>query len=144
MPITDAMKKQLAQKHRLFFKICRTCGSRNSPNAYRCRRCRGDNLRWKKRAIGDSLIMMADATPKYAPIASQLYVHVENVDMTFKRGLDTGASSVQEPADQFYGDRTAGFKDPTGNYWWIAQRMEEVSAEELERRLKARSLAIAP
>ena|SRR5438093_588012 len=94
--------------------------------------------------IGDSLIMMADATPKYAPIASQLYVHVENVDMTFKRGLDTGASSVQEPADQFYGDRTAGFKDPTGNYWWIAQRMEEVSAEELERRLKARSLAIAP
>src|SRR3989475_10685210 len=52
MPITDAMKKQLAQKHRLFFKICRTCGSRNSPNAYRCRRCRGDNLRWKKREFG--------------------------------------------------------------------------------------------
>jgi len=52
MPITDAMKKQLAQKHRLFFKICRTCGSRNSPNAYRCRRCRGDNLRWKKRELG--------------------------------------------------------------------------------------------
>ncbi|HEX4921008.1 MAG TPA: 50S ribosomal protein L40e [Candidatus Bathyarchaeia archaeon] len=52
MPITDVMKKQLAQKHRLFFKICRTCGSRNSPNAYRCRRCRGDNLRWKKRELG--------------------------------------------------------------------------------------------
>src|SRR2546428_9140476 len=52
MPITDVMKKQLAQRHRLFFKICRTCGSRNSPNAYRCRRCRGDNLRWKKRELG--------------------------------------------------------------------------------------------
>ena len=93
--------------------------------------------------IGDSLIMMADATTKYAAIGSQLYVYVENVDMTFKRGLDAGASSVQEPADQFYGDRTAGFKDPTGNYWWIAQRLEEVSGEELERRLKARSLAMA-
>jgi len=52
MPITDVMKKQLAQRHRLFFKICRTCGSRNSQNAYRCRRCRGDNLRWKKRELG--------------------------------------------------------------------------------------------
>ncbi|TMI41184.1 50S ribosomal protein L40e [Candidatus Bathyarchaeota archaeon] len=52
MPITDVAKKQLAQRHRLFFKICRTCGSRNSANAYRCRRCRGDNLRWKKRELG--------------------------------------------------------------------------------------------
>ncbi|TMI27587.1 50S ribosomal protein L40e [Candidatus Bathyarchaeota archaeon] len=51
-PITDVAKKQLAQRHRLFYKICRTCGSRNSSNAYRCRRCRGDNLRWKKRELG--------------------------------------------------------------------------------------------
>jgi PhnB protein len=89
--------------------------------------------------IGDSVVMLADATPKYAPIASQLYVYLENVDKTFKRALEAGASPVQDPADQFYGDRTAGFKDPTGNYWWIAQRVEEVSPEEMERRMKARS-----
>jgi PhnB protein len=90
--------------------------------------------------VGDSVIMMADATPKYGAIATQLYVYLENVDMTFKRALEAGATLVQEPADQFYGDRTAGFKDPTGNFWWIAQRVEEVSREEMERRLKARSM----
>jgi PhnB protein len=68
--------------------------------------------------IGDSVVMLADATPKYAPIASQLYVYLESVDKTFKRALDAGATSIQEPTDQFYGDRTAGFRDPTGNFWW--------------------------
>jgi PhnB protein len=89
--------------------------------------------------IGDSVVMLADATPKYAPVASQLYVYLENVDRAFRRALDAGATSVQEPADQFYGDRTAGVRDPTGNFWWIAQRVEEVSPEEMERRMKARS-----
>ena len=89
--------------------------------------------------VGDSIIMMSDATPKYGATASHLYVYPENVDLTFKRALEAGASSVQEPADQFYGDRTAGVKDPTGNYWWIAQHMEDVSQEELGRRIKARS-----
>ena len=89
--------------------------------------------------FGDSIIMMADATPKYGATAVHLYVYLENVDLTFKRALEAGASPVQEPADQFYGDRTAGVKDPTGNYWWIAQHAEDVSPEELERRLKVRS-----
>src|SRR5690242_7241613 len=62
--------------------------------------------------IGDSVVMLADSTAKYAPIASQLYVSLENVDRTFKHALEAGATSVQEPENQFYGDRTAGFKDP--------------------------------
>ncbi len=90
--------------------------------------------------IGDSVVMVADSTEKYAPIASQRYVYLENVDVTFKRALGAGAASVQEPADQFYGDRTAGFKDTTGNFWWLAQRVEEVSPEEMKRRMDARSL----
>jgi PhnB protein len=89
--------------------------------------------------VGDSIIMLADATPKYGATSVHLYVYLENVDLTFKRAIDAGASSVQEPADQFYGDRTAGIKDPTGNYWWIAQHLEDVSPEELGRRMKARS-----
>ena len=89
--------------------------------------------------IGDSIIMMADATPKYASTSVHLYVYLEDVDLTFKRAIDLGGAPVQEPADQFYGDRTAGIKDPTGNYWWIAQRVEDVSPEELGRRMKARS-----
>jgi PhnB protein len=92
--------------------------------------------------VGDSIIMMADATPKYGATEVHLYVYLENVDLTFKRALEAGASMVQEPADQFYGDRTAAVKDPTGNYWWIAQHVEDVSPEELERRMKARSQPI--
>ena len=52
MPITDIAKKQLAQKHRLFYKICRDCGVKNSAAAYRCRKCLGGHLRWKKRELG--------------------------------------------------------------------------------------------
>jgi large subunit ribosomal protein L40e len=52
MPITDVFKKQLAQRHRLFYKICRKCGVRNAPSAIRCRKCRSYDLRWKKRELG--------------------------------------------------------------------------------------------
>jgi PhnB protein len=89
--------------------------------------------------VGDSIIMMADATPKYGATSVHLYVYLQNVDLTYKRALEAGASSVQEPANQFYGDRTAGVKDPTGNYWWIAQHVEDVSPEELGRRMQALS-----
>ncbi|WP_455278288.1 50S ribosomal protein L40e [[Eubacterium] cellulosolvens] len=52
MPITEMEKKQLAQKRRLFYKICRDCGVKNSSAASRCRKCRGSDLRWKKRELG--------------------------------------------------------------------------------------------
>ena len=52
MPITDVMKKQIAQKRRLFFKICMRCGAKNAIDATRCRKCRSDDLRLKNRAMG--------------------------------------------------------------------------------------------
>lgn len=52
MPITDAVKKQIAQKRRLFFKVCWKCGARNSIAAERCRKCRSNQLRLKNRALG--------------------------------------------------------------------------------------------
>jgi len=51
MPITDPFKKAIAQKHRLYMKICRDCGARNAGSAVKCRKCRSKNLRWKKREI---------------------------------------------------------------------------------------------
>src|SRR5437016_13826804 len=88
--------------------------------------------------IGTSIVMMADSTPQYRPIPSQLYVYVDNVDDTYRRGLKAGGTSEQEPTTQFYGDRTAAVKDPTGNVWWIASRVEEVPSEEMEKRMKCR------
>jgi large subunit ribosomal protein L40e len=52
MPVTDLIKRRIAQQHRLYYKICRDCGVRNPPNATKCRKCRRRNLRWKNREMG--------------------------------------------------------------------------------------------
>ncbi|HIE14411.1 TPA: 50S ribosomal protein L40e [Candidatus Bathyarchaeota archaeon] len=49
MPITDPIKRSIAQRRRLYLKICRNCGARNAPTAVKCRKCRSKNLRWKRR-----------------------------------------------------------------------------------------------
>ncbi len=94
--------------------------------------------------IGNSIVMMADSTPQYNPIPSQLYIYVENVEDYYRRGLKAGGISEQEPTTQFYGDRTAAVKDPTGNIWWIASRVEEVSSEEMEKRMKGQGFTADP
>jgi PhnB protein len=88
-------------------------------------------------SIGDSVIMFADSSPEYVPRNTMLYLYVENVDATYKRALEAGATSVKEPADQFYGDRSAGVEDSFGNYWCIATHIEDVPPEEIEKRAKA-------
>ncbi|MEM0056933.1 MAG: 50S ribosomal protein L40e [Candidatus Geothermarchaeota archaeon] len=45
-------KRTLAQKYRLYYKICRDCGAKNPPSAEKCRNCKSRNLRWKKRQLG--------------------------------------------------------------------------------------------
>ncbi len=52
MPITDPLKKQIAQKARLHFKVCFVCGAKNPMAATRCRKCHGSNLRLKNRTLG--------------------------------------------------------------------------------------------
>jgi len=89
--------------------------------------------------IGNSIVMMADSTPQYSPIPSQLYVYVDNVDETYRRAVKAGGTSEQVPTTQFYGDRTAAVKDPTGNVWWIAAHVEDISPEEMEKRMKDRA-----
>jgi PhnB protein len=66
-----------------------------------------------------------------------IYLYVEDIDAVYQRAIQAGATSVKEPANQFYGDRSAGVTDPVGNYWGIATRVEDVSPEELEKRAAA-------
>ncbi|MBK8725264.1 MAG: VOC family protein [Holophagaceae bacterium] len=87
--------------------------------------------------VGDSIVMMAEAKEGYPPRPGTLYVYASDVDDAYRRALHAGASSLMEPADQFYGDRNAGVADASGNQWWIAARREELSPEEL----RARALA---
>lgn len=84
--------------------------------------------------IGDSVVMMGEATDESEPMPGSIYLYVPDTDAVYKRALEAGATSLMEPADQFYGDRNAGVKDTSGNVWWIATHVEDLSPEELQRR----------
>ncbi len=70
--------------------------------------------------IGDSIVMLNEAGGDYAANESQMHLYVRDVDATFQRALEEGASAVMEPNVRPHGDRMAGFRDPCANTWWIA------------------------
>ena len=84
--------------------------------------------------IGDSILMIADSSERAKATASMLYVYVPNVDAVYQKALKAGATSVMEPANMFYGDRSGGVKDPAGNHWHIGTHVEDVSPAELKKR----------
>ncbi len=91
--------------------------------------------------IGDSVIMMADEAAEmealsaehYGGSAVSLMIYTEDCDALYKQALASGATSTREPADQFYGDRMSGVKDPFGYRWFIATHIRDVSPEELAK-----------
>ena len=88
-------------------------------------------------AIGDSLVMLTEATPDLPTRPAAFYVFVADVDACYRRALAAGATPRSEPADQFYGNREAGVVDRWGSIWWIATVMEHVAPEDLQARYDA-------
>lgn len=93
--------------------------------------------------IGDSVVMMGEGD-RYGVMPAAIYLYVPDVDACYARALAAGATSLMEPADQFYGDRSGGVKDAFGNLWFVATHKEDVSPEELARRAEARAKGSAP
>jgi PhnB protein len=97
--------------------------------------------------IGDSPIMLADEFPEMghrspqslggSPVSILLYV--EDVDSVFNRAVTEGAKQDRPVEDKFYGDRGGSLTDPFGHIWHIATHKEDVSAEEMEKRVAAAS-----
>ena len=87
--------------------------------------------------IGDSMVMIGDAGDQWPVKTGQVYLYLEDCDRFYKQALAAGATSVREPADQFYGDRNATVNDAFGNTWSIGTHVEDVSSEEMERRMQA-------
>jgi uncharacterized glyoxalase superfamily protein PhnB len=87
--------------------------------------------------IGDSLVMIGDATAQWKPTLATLYLYVKDVDATFARAIKAGGVSVMDPVNQFYGDRSGAVRDPAGNCWWIATHVEDVPPSELAKRAEA-------
>ena len=92
--------------------------------------------------IGEAVLMLGDTSegPFTAPstlggTSVALHVFVPDVDALARTAVAAGAELVQEPADQFHGDRTAILRDPFGHLWVFLTHLEEVSREELNRRL---------
>jgi uncharacterized glyoxalase superfamily protein PhnB len=75
--------------------------------------------------IGDSVVEMGEARGPYQPMPTMFYLYVPNVDASYRRALEAGASSLSQPTDQPYGDRTAGVKDAFGNQWYLATQLRE-------------------
>jgi PhnB protein len=85
--------------------------------------------------IGDSIIMMGDAREDmWKAMPTSIYLYVEDCDAVYKRALEAGATTLMEPKDQFYGDRSGGVRDPVGNHWFIATHKEDLTKQELDKR----------
>jgi PhnB protein len=95
--------------------------------------------------VGDSIVMLADEHPEMDAIGPKtvggtpvtIHVYVEDVDDVFKRAIDAGAKELRGVEDQFYGDRSGQFEDPFGHKWSVATHVEEVSEDEMAKRMAA-------
>lgn len=94
--------------------------------------------------IGDSTVMLADENPDRGAVAPSgrgrsmsLMFYTDNVDSVFKRAVDLGAKSIQEPTDMFWGDRMGNLEDPFGHQWALATHKEDVTPDEMQKRMQA-------
>lgn len=86
--------------------------------------------------IGNSVVMVGDTMPEFPAVQNaSLHLYVGDVDAVYRQALEAGATSVMEPTLMFYGDRTATVLDSWGTRWAIATHVEDVSEEEMMRRL---------
>jgi uncharacterized glyoxalase superfamily protein PhnB len=84
--------------------------------------------------IGNSVVMISDSSERAQPTSTTLYMYVPNVDAVFQKAVKAGAISEMEPANQFYGDRSGGVRDPAGNRCYIGTHVEDVPPAELKKR----------
>jgi uncharacterized glyoxalase superfamily protein PhnB len=88
--------------------------------------------------IGDSVLFLSEASSSDQGVhmPGSVNVYVQDVDAIYQKAIAAGATSLREPQDMFYGDRSAGVKDKAGNQWWLATHVEDVPPEEMDRRMK--------
>ncbi len=93
--------------------------------------------------IGDSIVMMSEENEQWGSRSPQtlggspvfLMIYVPDADAAFAKAIAAGCTQVKLVEDQFYGDRSGAVKDPYGYQWTLATHIEDVSQEEVERRM---------
>jgi PhnB protein len=102
-----------------------------------------ENIGHAEIEIGTGLVMLADEFPDHGFLSPQtiggspvtVHVYVEDVDAVFAKAVAAGATVTRPMEDQFYGDRLGQFVDPWGHRWSVASHVEDVSEEEMGRRM---------
>ena len=97
--------------------------------------------------IGDSPIMLADEHPEMGHVSPKtlggspvgIMIYVDDVDTIFNQAIESGGEEVKPLQDQFYGDRSGTLKDPFGHVWTVATHKEDVTPEEMDKRMAAAS-----
>jgi PhnB protein len=90
--------------------------------------------------FADGVVMMGCPAPDYrnpkrlGGATQSLYVYTDEVDKHFRRAKEAGAKIVQEPTDQFYGDRNYAAEDPEGHVWYFAEHVREMTPEDMKGR----------
>jgi PhnB protein len=84
--------------------------------------------------FGDAVLMMGSPMPPQFPERKvSLAIYVKDCEATYNEALSAGARSLQEPTDQFYGDRNARFEDPFGNEWSVMTHVKDVSESAMKK-----------
>jgi PhnB protein len=95
--------------------------------------------------IGDSRIMLSDESPETGSrspqtlggTGSSVFLYVDDADAVFKQALAAGAKESMPLQDMFWGDRFGKLTDPFGHEWGVATHVEDVTPEEMEKRMAA-------
>jgi len=95
--------------------------------------------------IGNSMVMLADEFPEHGNKSPEalngspvgLAIYVDNVDEVFNRAVQAGATVKEPVSDKFWGDRAGSVTDPFGHKWTILTHQEDVSIDEMKRRMDA-------
>lgn len=105
----------------------------------------GNRIGHAELKIGDSVVMLSDEWPDMGIVGPKarggtsvsLMLYTEDVDAVFDRAVKAGATAERPVKNEFYGDRAGTLLDPFGHRWTIATHVEDVSPEEMERRMAA-------
>lgn len=79
-----------------------------------------------KLKVGDSIVELGEARGAFQPLPCSLYLYVPDADTWYQRAVQAGATSLMEPADQPFGDRMGGIRDPAGNHWYFATHIRDL------------------
>ena len=87
------------------------------------RHMNGDRIANAQVQLGNSTVMVSEASAAFPAMPASYYLYVESADAAMEKAVSSGAAQIMAVADMPYGDRQGGVRDQHGNLWWLSQRL---------------------